>query len=241
MTTLFISDLHLDASRPRATETFLTFLRGAARDGDALYILGDLFEAWIGDDDPDTHSRAVIAALAEFTATGIPCFFAHGNRDFLVGSRFAAETGVRLLGPATVHDLHGRPTLLMHGDQLCTDDHAYQRMRRLFHTRGIQQVFLGLPSGTRRWIGRRLRTRSQRSVARKAPAIMDVNPAAVQAAMREHGVTRLIHGHTHRPAQHRLTCDGRPAERIVLGDWYTQGSVLRVTADAAELATIAFD
>jgi UDP-2,3-diacylglucosamine hydrolase len=240
MTALFISDLHLDASRPAATDCFLRFLAGPARDAGSLYILGDLFEAWTGDDAAGPHEQEILGALRRYSDSGRHCSFLTGNRDFLVGSRFAAETGAVLLPDEALVDLEGTPALLMHGDTLCTDDRAYQLYRRLVHSPAVQAFYLGLPVRFRAGIAAWARRRSTAANAGKAPAIMDVNPLAVTDALRRHGVRLLIHGHTHRPATHALELDGQMARRIVLGDWYTQGSVLRWTAAGPELRALTF-
>lgn len=237
MTTLFISDLHLDGSRPEITRLFFEFLGGEARDAEALYILGDLFEAWIGDDDDDPHHQAVIARLQDI-ARVVPVAVMRGNRDFLYGPRFAAMSGCRLLPDAEVIELHGTPTLLMHGDQLCTDDGEYQAVRTMARDPAWQKAVLAKPLAERREMAREARRQSTIENAMKTSAIMDVNADAVAVAMREHGVTHLIHGHTHRPAVHEFELDGRPAQRIVLGDWYDQGSVLRVGANRMDLVRI---
>jgi UDP-2,3-diacylglucosamine hydrolase len=234
VTTLFISDLHLDGSRPAVTKLFFSFLAGEARDADALYILGDLFEAWVGDDDDDAHHQAVLSRLQDLTRH-IPVAVMHGNRDFLLGERFEKTTGCRLMDEAEVVDLYGTPTLLLHGDQLCTDDTAYQQFRTMARDPGWQRMMLAKPLAERREIARQARDRSTIENAMKADAIMDVNADAVADAMRTHGVTRMIHGHTHRPAIHEFQLDGVPATRIVLGDWYDQGSVLRVHDDGCSL------
>ncbi|MBL8201817.1 MAG: UDP-2,3-diacylglucosamine diphosphatase [Chromatiales bacterium] len=240
MTTLFVSDLHLDASRPAATDCFLRFLAGQARDAGTLYILGDLFEAWTGDDAAGPHEQAILAALRRYTGTGRSCGFLRGNRDFLVGQRFAAETGAILLPDEALVDVGGTRALLMHGDTLCTDDHAYQRYRRLVHRPGVQALYLRLPAPLRTDLAAWARRRSRAANAGKPAAIMDVSQSAVTDALRRHGSELLIHGHTHRPAVHALEVDGRSARRIVLGDWYTQGSVLQWAAAGPELRTLAF-
>ena len=227
MTTLFISDLHLDGSRPEITDLFLKFLRGEARHASSLYILGDFFEAWIGDDDDDPHHARILEGLREFTATGTPTYFMHGNRDFLVGEAFARRTGVKLLQDPTVLDLYGSPTLLMHGDTLCTDDKEYQMVRRMLRDPAWQRDYLAKPLTERRAIAAHARAQSKAHTAAQAEYIMDVNPQAVEDVMQAHGVTRLIHGHTHRPAVHRFkSADGKRLERVVLGDWYAQASKL---------------
>lgn len=237
--TLLISDLHLDPGAPETTRQFLAFLDEAAREARALYILGDLFEAWLGDDDPDPAGREIVAALRRLTDAGVPCFFMHGNRDFLVGPRFARETGCTLLADGTVVDLHGERVLLMHGDLLCTADVHYQRLRRILRNPVVDFTIRRLPLATRRRLGRRLRAGSRMHVGSTAPEIMDVTPQAVLDTMRRAGVRTLVHGHTHRPAIHRFELDGQPARRIVLGDWYTQGSVLEWRDVGIELRALA--
>ncbi len=237
--TLLVSDLHLDASVPAIARQFLAFVDGEARDARALYVLGDLFEAWLGDDDPDPAGRGIVAALRRLTDSGVPVFFMHGNRDFLIGRRFAAETGARLLADGTIVDLHGERVLLMHGDVLCTADHSYQRLRRILRNPVVGFTLRHLPLGARRRLGRKLREGSQMHVGATAAEIMDVTPAAVLEEMRRAGVRTLVHGHTHRPAIHEFQLDGAPARRIVLGDWYTQGSVLEWRDDGVELRALA--
>jgi UDP-2,3-diacylglucosamine hydrolase len=230
-TTLFISDLHLCGARPAITGLFLDFLRRRARSADALYILGDLFEYWIGDEAVEQEEfRAIVRGLRELTAGGTPVFVMHGNRDFLMADGFEAATGCRLLADPVRVDLHGKPTLLMHGDSLCIDDVEYMAFRAQVRNAAWQREFLAKPVAERDRIVRDFREISKNSTASKKPEIMDVNQRAVEAIMREHGVQRLIHGHTHRPKEHVFTLDGRPARRMVLGDWYEQGSVLSVDA-----------
>lgn len=235
--TLFVSDLHLDASRPEITELFLVFLQ-RARAAETLYILGDLFEAWIGDDDDDHLAGTVRKGLRALNEHGTPVYLMHGNRDFLLGDAFARQTGCRLLADPTVIDLYGQPTLLMHGDLLCTDDHAYQQFRRQVHEPAWQQTVLAKPLVERRLMASTLRGESQAANAGKQQELMDVNQEEVQRVMGEHGVQRLIHGHTHRPAVHDFFLDGKPAQRIVLGDWYDQGSMLRCDAAGCELISL---
>ncbi len=226
MATLFVSDLHLDATRPAVTRTFLEFLQREAVNAQALYILGDLFEAWIGDDDDGVPGSQVATALRALTAGGIPAYFMHGNRDFLVGKRFAQRAGIQLLPEARVIDLYGTPTLIMHGDTLCSDDIPYQALRSQVRAPQWQAQILALPLDQRREMATKLRLDSQQAVQQKPEDIMDVNQETVHGTMRTHHVSRLIHGHTHRPAIHDFALDGRPAQRIVLGAWYRQGSVL---------------
>lgn len=236
MSILFISDLHLDDERPFITELFLQFLRGEARDAQALYILGDLFESWIGDDDDAPLAQRVQDALAQLSADGVALHFMAGNRDFLVGDAFAARSGVTLLADPTRIDLAGAPTLLMHGDTLCSDDLAYQQFRAQVRDPAWQQAFLAQPLAQRRAFAAQARAQSKLHTGAATAQIMDVTESAVHEALRCHGALRLIHGHTHRPARHRIDLDGQAAERIVLGDWYEQGSVLRVAGAALELA-----
>jgi UDP-2,3-diacylglucosamine hydrolase len=228
MSTLFISDLHLDESRPEIVDVFERFLAGEARGAKALYILGDLFESWIGDDDDSPMADRVARALRALSDSGVPIYFMHGNRDFVLGKDFASKAGMTILDDPTVIDLDGKPALLMHGDTLCTDDVAYQKFRRIMHNRWFQRLALALPLSMRRRIAGRLRGQSQKHIARKTEAIMDVNQSAVEAAMRAHGVRLMIHGHTHRPATHRFDVDGQTAERVVLGDWYDQSQILKL-------------
>ncbi|NCT68288.1 MAG: UDP-2,3-diacylglucosamine diphosphatase [Rhodanobacteraceae bacterium] len=238
MTTLFISDLHLDASRPHITRLFVDFVHGEAAQASALYILGDLFEAWIGDDAADDTADAVAAALARLHERRVPCFFIHGNRDFLLGDAWARRARLTLLPDPCVVTLEGERTLLMHGDTLCTDDAPYQAFRAQSRAPAWQRGFLARPLAERQAFAAQARAESARYTRTVDDAITDVNADAVQAALRRHGVTRLIHGHTHRPAVHALELCNRPAERIVLGDWYEQGSVLRVDASGARLDTL---
>ncbi len=226
MTTYFVSDLHLDATLPEIGAQFLDFLQGDARNAHALYILGDLFEVWVGDDDPDPHKADIAGALRALVDSGVPVSFLHGNRDFLVGTAFAERSGVTLLDDETVLTLDGRRVLVAHGDAQCTDDVDYQAFRAMVRDAAWQQQFLAMPLDARIAMAAQARAASKTSMAGKSAEIMDVNRDAVDRLMRSHGVDLLIHGHTHRPAIHEFELDGRPARRVVLGDWYTQGSVL---------------
>lgn len=227
MTELFVADCHLSPGRPHAIERFVGFLRERARHAERLYILGDLFDYWIGDDAPAREFEGVVEALATLAGSTSVHFIA-GNRDFLIGERFARRTGCRLLPEAHVIDTETGPTLLMHGDLLCTDDTAYLRYRRIVRHPLTLAAIRSLRPGWRRRLAQTLRRNSRRAIGRKPPAIMDVNQKTVIAYMRGYAVRRLIHGHTHRPAIHDLTVDGEPAQRIVLGDWYERGSVLEL-------------
>ena len=240
MDTLFISDLHLDPSRPHITDLFERYLasdevRGAA----ALYILGDLVEAWIGDDDDAELPRRIASATRAVHDAGVAVYFMAGNRDFLLGESFAQRAGMTLLADGAVHDIQGTPTLLMHGDVLCTDDLAYQAVRQQVRNPAWQAQILSMPLDARRAFAAKAREDSRAHTGSTMESIMDVNADAVVTAMRDAGVMRLIHGHTHRPAIHHFELDGGKAERIVLGDWYEQGSVLRVMPAGVELRGLA--
>jgi UDP-2,3-diacylglucosamine hydrolase len=236
--TLFVSDLHLDAASPEIARQFHAFLEDEARSAGALYILGDLFEAWLGDDDPDPAARATVRALRSLTASGVAVFVMHGNRDFLIGERFCRETGATLLADGTVVELYGERAVLLHGDALCTDDASYQRLRRIVRNPVVRGIFRIMTLDQRRALAARLRAGSREHVGMTAPEIMDVNAEAVAQAFRMAGVRTMIHGHTHRPAVHPLEVDGAPAKRIVLGDWYAQGSVLEASPGGFELRTL---
>ena len=236
MATLFISDLHLDPARPTITALFERYLGSEeVRRADALYILGDLVEAWIGDDDDAELPQRIAVATRAVHDAGVPVYFMVGNRDFLLGQAFAERAGMSLLDDGVVHEIQGKPTLLMHGDILCTDDLAYQAVRQQVRNPQWQAQLLALPLDARRAIAAKARQDSKAHTSSTMESIMDVNAEAVSSAMRHAGVTRLIHGHTHRPAVHDFELDGAGAQRMVLGDWYEQGSVLTVTPDSAEL------
>ncbi len=240
MATLFIADLHLQIEEPAITAGFLRFLQGEARHADALYILGDLFEAWIGDDDPNPLHREIAIAIKALVDSGVPCFFVHGNRDFLLGKRYARDCGMTLLAEETVLDLYGRNILIMHGDTLCTDDTGYLAFRAKVHTPWIQTLFLALPLFIRSRIAAKMRAGSKAANSSKSMTIMDVNPQAVASVMAKHQVQWLIHGHTHRPYMHDLTVNDKPAHRVVLGAWHTEGSMIKVTPDGVELIAFPF-
>lgn len=227
MSTLFISDLHLEPARPAMSHIFLRFLAGQARGAKTLYILGDLFDLWIGDDANMAVYPREIAALRELTHSGIPVRIMHGNRDFLLGMDFLEATGAVLLRDPCVIDLYGKPTLLSHGDMLCTDDIAHMKGRAEWLNPVRQAAFLAQPPDVREKIARQLRQESSYNKTLKAAEIMDVTQSAVEDLMREHRVRQLIHGHTHRPAIHDFGYDGGEARRIVLSDWHDDhGSVL---------------
>jgi len=226
MSTLFISDLHLDPARPHIVDLFTRFVAGEARQAEALYILGDLFESWIGDDDDSPLARQVAQSLLALKQSHVPVFFMHGNRDFLLGQDYARNAGMTLLNDPAIVEFGGERTLLMHGDTLCTDDIAYQEFRAVVRNPDWQNQFRARSLSERHAFAAQARAESVKHTAGAKPEIMDVNQGAVVSTMRKHGVRTLIHGHTHRPATHRFDLDGQAAERIVLGDWYEQSSVL---------------
>ncbi len=238
MAALFISDLHIDASRPAILEQFLSFLRAEAAEADALYILGDLFESWVGDDAADPAQAAAIRGLRSLTSHGVPCFVMHGNRDFLLAGQFCTMSGAELLPDPLIVTLYGEPVLVMHGDALCTDDRAYQRLRATVRDADWQRQFLALSIDSRRALAGAARVGSQAHTAAIEYAITDVNSDSVAAALRGAGTKTLLHGHTHRPAIHAFEVDGRPCTRIVLGDWYDQGSLLRWDENGPELVSL---
>lgn len=219
MPILFISDLHLDTKRPDILRAFLHFLEHDAVQADELYILGDLFEAWVGDDDDSELAQTCQRALKKLSNSGTRLYYMHGNRDFLLGEAFARTTGGEILPDPTLIPLYGTPTLLMHGDSLCTSDSDYMAMRQQLRSPEWQQKLLAQPLEERRQLAKQLRMASAEANSNKAEDIMDVTPAAVVEVMQHHGCQRLIHGHTHRPRIHDLTVGGQPGQRIVLGDW----------------------
>lgn len=239
MTTLFVSDLHLDPARPEITRLFGEFVDGEARQADALYILGDLFEAWVGDDDPSEAGAFVAEKLRSLAEGGVPVSFIRGNRDFLVGDEYARRAGMAILPDPAVVVLYGKPTLLMHGDLLCTDDIAYQRFRAQTRDPAWQAQFLAQPLAARLAFAEKARAASKARAGELRDAgtmetITDVSPPTVAETFKRYGIDTLIHGHTHRPAVHETGGD----TRIVLGDWYEQGSVLRVNPESARLSAL---
>jgi UDP-2,3-diacylglucosamine hydrolase len=245
MSTYFISDLHLDASRPAVTAQALAFLAGPARSADALYILGDLFEAWIGDDAAIAPADELADALQSLTRAGVPVYFIHGNRDFLLGADYARRTGMRLLPEPSVIDLYGTPTVIEHGDLLCTDDTAYLAFRAQSRDPAFIAGFLAQSPAQRQAFAEKARAASAAGQAAMKDrdqasfeAITDATEAAICERIARYGCPRLIHGHTHRPAVHTHALPDRLATRVVLGDWYEQGSVLEVDADGMILHTL---
>jgi UDP-2,3-diacylglucosamine hydrolase len=230
VSTLLVSDLHLHPSRPATLRCFLRFLAQQRGRAESLYILGDLFEAWIGDDDPEPAYAPVRSALRGCVAAGTPVFLMRGNRDFLISDRFREETRCTLIDDPTRLELHGISVLLTHGDALCTDDRDYQVMRARFRDPGWQQQVLGLPVAERLDLAREARELSDRSTRGKDESIMDVNEAEALRVIREHKVALLIHGHTHRAGAYPLRHGRTRATRIDLGDWYTTGNALLIDA-----------
>jgi UDP-2,3-diacylglucosamine hydrolase len=224
---LFISDLHLSPDTPAANLALQQFLDSRAREADALYVLGDLFEYWIGDDSLEgDFTPRICAAFARLALQDVKLFFMRGNRDFMIGERFARESGMSLLDDPCLIDLHGKPTLLMHGDALCTDDLDYQKFRATVRNAAWQREFLAKSLAERTKFAQQARQQSEQAKQTKQMAIMDVNLETVEAVLRQHGYPRIIHGHTHRPARHLHVVDGNSCERFVLADWYSQGSYL---------------
>jgi len=241
MTQLFISDLHLDKSRPAATEAFKHLLATEGRDAERVYILGDLFEVWVGDDDPGDLANEVAEALQDLHRHGTSCYFINGNRDFLLNRSFATKAGMHLLPDVALVDLYGTKAVLMHGDLLCTDDKSYQRFRKVVHNWLVQCLFLALPLSVRRKIAGAARDKSTSVNAGKDEYIMDVNQDAVERLLTTYNVDTVIHGHTHRPASHRFDINGNEAHRIVLGDWYEQGSILRWDESGPALESLPYN
>ncbi len=235
MPTLFISDLHLHETRPQITRAFFHFLHTQAASAEQLYILGDFFDAWIGDDDDNALNTEVASELKKLSGAGTQIFLMHGNRDFLLGEKFATQAGAQLIPEGTVIDLYGCPTLLLHGDDLCIDDKDYIAFRQQVRSPQWQQQILAQPLAARRVLAAQLREKSQAMNSLKAEDIMDVSQAEVIRVMENAGVTRFIHGHTHRPARHTLEVNEKSAERIVLGDWHDKAWAILADKDRTEL------
>lgn len=238
MTQLFVSDLHLDESRPSVAEAFSTFLRSKARRARALYILGDLFEAWIGDDDDSALARRVCGELRELARAGVGVYLMHGNRDFLLGPGFAERSGCQLLEDPSVIPVGGAPCVLTHGDALCTRDTDYMQLREVVRSEAWQRDILARSLDERRALATQMREESRRAGANKPDNIMDVTPEEVCRLMRAHGAQLMVHGHTHRPAVHRFELSDLPATRIVLGDWLRYAWVLELEESMRALRRI---
>ncbi|SDZ52311.1 UDP-2,3-diacylglucosamine diphosphatase [Pseudomonas sp. NFIX28] len=237
---LLISDLHLEEERPDITRAFLDLLGGRARSAQALYILGDFFEVWIGDDAMTPYQLSICQALRELSDSGTQVFLMHGNRDFMLGKAFCKAAGATLLKDPSVVDFYGEPVLLMHGDSLCTRDEAYMRMRRYLRNPVSLWILRHLPLRTRHKLARKLRNESRAQTRMKANDIVDVTPDEVPRIMQEFNVRTLVHGHTHRPAIHKLQIGEQAAKRIVLGDWDRQGWALQVDEQGLQLAAFDF-
>ena len=235
MTLLFISDLHLSQERPNITELFIRFLDEKAPDADALYILGDLFEVWLGDDMILPEYQQAIEQISKLTSTGTPVYIMYGNRDFLMREQFEQLTGARLIHEPHIIELHGQATLLLHGDTLCTDDIEYQKLRGMVRNPECQDEVLVKPPSERLALARQFREISKNETAQKENSIMDVNQHTVEQTMRENKVYHLIHGHTHRPGVHNFLLDNHDAERIVLADWYNSGNYLQCDNETCRL------
>lgn len=238
--TFFIADLHLSKEQPEITQCLLKFLRTDAVNADALYVLGDLFEYWLGDDDVNELSTQIADAFKALSGSGTPIYFIHGNRDFLIRQRYAKACHMQLLPEQKVIDLYGTPTLIMHGDELCIQDVVYQKFRKKARGWWWPKLMLSLPLKTRRNIAENGRKKSKQNQQKLTNEIMDVTPQEVVNVMQKHCVNRLIHGHTHRPNIHDIIINGKASQRVVLGDWYEQGSMLKVTPDSIELMTLSF-
>lgn len=231
----FIADLHLSESRPDISTCFLRFLENDATEAEKLYILGDLFEAWVGDDDDSPYLKTIADALTKLSKSGTKIFYIHGNRDFLLGKRYAKKAGIHLLPEIDTIDLYGKHVVIMHGDTLCTRDVDYQVFRKKSRSWWWQTVIKSLPLFVRKKIAENYRKRSTEATAIKSQDIMDVTESEVIECLEKYNSQLLIHGHTHRPAVHQISANGENAERIVLGDWYEQGAWLKVTPDSTEL------
>lgn len=233
--TYFISDLHLSTQRNDINQCLFTFLRDQAPQADALYVLGDLFEIWIGDDDENSFTLSIAKAFKTLRESGVPIYFIHGNRDFLIRQRFAKQAGFTLLPEQVVVELYGVPTLIMHGDELCTKDIDYQAFRKKARSWWWPRIMLSLPLSMRRKLAKKGRDTSKQKQSKLSEEIMDVTQEEVISVMLAHGVRKMIHGHTHRPAIHQLKINNQTAQRIVLGDWYDQGSILKVSPEEIAL------
>jgi UDP-2,3-diacylglucosamine hydrolase len=236
--TYFISDLHLSADREDINQCLFTFLSEQVPQADALYVLGDLFEVWIGDDDKNSFTLSIAKAFNALRQSGVPVYFIHGNRDFLIRERFAKQAGFKILPEQVVIDLYGEPTLIMHGDELCTKDIEYQNFRKKARSWWWPRIMLSLPLSMRRKLAKKGRETSKKKQSHLTAEIMDVTPEEVITYMQNFAVKKLIHGHTHRPAIHPLEISGQPAQRIVLGDWYDQGSILKVSKEYTNLSSL---
>ncbi|MDT9587387.1 MAG: UDP-2,3-diacylglucosamine diphosphatase [Candidatus Arsenophonus melophagi] len=238
MVILFIADLHLSEQEPAITVSFLHFLREQASKAKALYILGDFFDYWIGDDNPSLLYKSIAKELQELRSKGVTCYFIHGNRDFLLGKKFAKASGMTLLPTEKVLTLHGHHILILHGDTLCTNDVSFQRYRKKVHNPLLQRLFLALPLSTRHSIAKRMRKNSQAAIQLKPAYITDVNKQTVIEKFQKYQVDWMIHGHTHKPAIHDIHVNGKILHRAVLGAWDKNIAVIKITPTTIELLHI---
>ncbi|BBV00630.1 UDP-2,3-diacylglucosamine diphosphatase [Providencia hangzhouensis] len=241
MSTYIIADLHLSEDEPAITAGFINFIQQQAIHAESLYILGDFFNYWVGDDDDNPLHQQVANELKQLTDRGIPCYFIHGNRDFLIGQRYAKQCGMTILPQETLLELYGKRILILHGDTLCIDDAAYQNYRKKVHTPWVQRLFLLLPLFVRRRIAQKMRQNSQYASSMKAESIMDVNSQAVIDALQRHQAQWMIHGHTHRPAIHEVNIGGKLHYRGVLGAWHYEGSAFVINEQGIELIFFPFE
>jgi UDP-2,3-diacylglucosamine hydrolase len=241
MHTLFISDLHLTSQRQDITQAFVDFMTHDAPKAEALYILGDLFEFWIGDDDNSDLNQRVKSLIRSVVDSGTKCYFVQGNRDFLVGKKFAKETRATILDDETLIDLYGTPTILLHGDTLCTDDVKYLAFREKVHNPLIQFFFKRIPLHIRHKLVKKVQNEARNEKKQKSLDIMDVNKEEVVRVFQKHDALQMIHGHTHRPAIHNIDVNGKVAKRIVLGDWYNRSFVLKIDSNGCDISSKLFE
>ncbi len=238
MTTLFISDIHISEQHPEICDQLIDFLENHTQQSKALYILGDLFEYWLGDDDTNPEYKRIKLALKKISNKNIPTYFMHGNRDFLIGESFARETGITILSDPSIIELYNEKILISHGDIFCTDDIDYQSSRKLTRDPNWQKIILGKSLEERKAFAYEARKKSSIHTQKTNEALMDVNQSEINKAFKKYGLNKIIHGHTHKPAIHNSIINGEPYKRIVLGDWYEQGSVLKWSQSGPELVTL---
>ena len=238
MTITFISDLHISESQPEIANQFIDFLDNCAQNSDALYILGDLFEYWIGDDNPDPYYKDIILCLNKYITNGIPTYFIHGNRDFLIGEKFSKDTGIKILKDPSIIKINEERVLISHGDIFCTDDHEYQATRRVTRDPEWQKMMLKKSIREREDFALKVREKSKQSTKYLDENITDVNKKEINETFKNNNLAKIIHGHTHKPGIHNMLLDNTPHQRIVLGDWYEQGSILQWEKSGPNLITL---
>lgn len=238
MTILFVSDIHISEKNPEIGEQFIDFLEKQARQSEALYILGDLFDYWLGDDDPNPEYKKIKSALTQYTNKEIPTYFMHGNRDFLIGGSFANETGIKIISDPSIIELYGEKILISHGDMFCVDDIAYQSGRKLTRSPNWQKMILAKSLKERKAFAYKAREKSSKHIQEANEILMDVNQGEINKTFKKYGLNQIIHGHTHKPAIHNSVIKGESYKRIVLGDWYEQGSILKWDQSGPELVTL---